>query len=218
VEQPGSRPLAVEAGANIGLALRSWPQEHVVKCLLSLHPDDRAELTATQLATLVALADACAQTGHELLVELIPPRDLPCDDDTVARGVAQLYAAGVRPDWWKLPPPSEAGWAALTQCITQHDPHCRGVLLLGLEASEAQLRDGFRAAAGQPLCKGFAVGRTLFADAAQAWFAGRLDDAGVVAEVAARYQRLIRGWQQAATWPATLDADPAPRHQPTEAT
>jgi 5-dehydro-2-deoxygluconokinase len=45
------------------------------------------------------------------------------------------------------------------------------------------------------LCKGFAVGRTLFAEAAAAWFAGELDDAGVIAEVATRYRRLIRLWQ-----------------------
>jgi len=54
-------------------------------------------------------------------------------------------------------------------------------------------------AARQPICKGFAVGRTLFAAAAQSWFEGQLDDAGVVADVAARYQRLIRMWQQART-------------------
>jgi 5-dehydro-2-deoxygluconokinase len=36
----------------------------------------------------------------------------------------------------------------------------------------------------------------LFADAAAAWFAGQLDDSGVVAEVATRYRRLIRIWQE----------------------
>jgi 5-dehydro-2-deoxygluconokinase len=218
VERPGSRPLAFEAGANVGLTLRHWPQEHVVKCLLALHPDDPAELATAQLASVKALASACAQTGHEMLVELIPPRHLPCDDETVARGIAQIYAAGVRPDWWKLAPPSAAGWSALTACITQHDPHCRGVLLLGLEASEAQLLEGFSAAAGQPLCKGFAVGRTLFAEPAQAWFAGALDDAGVIAEVATRYQRLIRVWQQAAqTSPAHHAREASSPTQPTEA-
>lgn len=195
VEQPGSRPLAFEDGDNVGLALRHWPAEQVVKCLLSHHPDDSAELAAAQLRTLRTLAQACAQTGHELLLELIPPR-LPANDaHTLARGMAQVYAAGVRPDWWKLvPPASTAEWSAIHAVIDEHDPLCRGVLLLGLEASEDALWQGFCAAAGQPLCKGFAVGRSLFADAAARWFAGTLDDAGVVAEVAERYRRLIRIW------------------------
>ena len=66
-----------------------------------------------------------------------------------------------------------------------------------MEASEEQLWQGFNAAAGQPLCRGFAVGRTLFADAAAAWFASQLDDSGVIAQVATRYQRLIGLWREA---------------------
>jgi len=199
VEQPGSRPLAFEDGAHIGLALRSWPREQVVKCLLSHHPDDAPALAQAQLARVAELARACHDTGHELLLELIPPREMPGAGDTLARGVAQVYEAGIVPDWWKLPPPDEAGWAALSAVIRRHDPHCQGVLLLGLEASEDQLAQGFQAAAAQPLCRGFAVGRTVFADAAAAWFAGTLDDAGVVAQVATRYQRLIALWREART-------------------
>ena len=197
VELPGSRPLAFESGLNVGLSLVAWPREQVVKCLVSYHPDDPQELAAQTLRAAHALYQACRTTGHELLLELIPPRHLPGDELTVVRGVAQFYAAGILPEWWKLPPLTPRAWTALGDCIDAHDPHCRGVLLLGLEASEEQLRDAFRDAAGQPLCKGFAVGRTLFAAAAQRWFEGSLDDAGVVADVGARYQRLICTWQQA---------------------
>ena len=197
VELPGSRPLAFEDGMNVGLALRGWPTEQVVKCLLALHPDDPAPLMQQQLASVLALQRACHATGHELLLELIPPRDLPGGADTLPRALATVYAAGIHPDWWKLvPPPDAQAWAALSDVIRRHDPHCRGVLLLGLEASEDALATGFRAAAGEPLCKGFAVGRSIFGDAAHAWMAGQLDDAGVVADVATRYQRLISLWLQ----------------------
>jgi len=111
--------------------------------------------------------------------------------------MAMVYAAGILPDWWKLvPPPDASAWQAIAEVVRTNDAHCRGVLLLGLEASEDVLAQGFRAAAGEPLCKGFAVGRSIFGDAANAWMAGTLDDAGVVAEVAARYQRLITLWLQ----------------------
>lgn len=198
VEVPGSRPLAFEHGAQVGQSLAEWPTEQVLKCLVLHHPDDDAALAERQLATLADLYRATRRSGHDLLLEVIPPAGRPQDEMTVARAVAQIYAAGVRPEWWKLPPPSAAAWRALGETITQHDRFCRGVLLLGMEAGEDQLGDAFRAAAREPICKGFAVGRTLFAAAAQAWFEGTLDDAGVVLDVAARYQRLIRLWQQAA--------------------
>ena len=195
MEQPASRPLAFEHGANIASTLRSWPTEHVVKCLVAHHPDDDAALRTQQLQTLAVLAQACIDTGHELLLEVIPPRELRIEGDTLPRAVEQIYGAGIRPDWWKLQPPADAAaWQRLADVIGRHDPHCRGVLLLGMEASEADLALGFRIAAAQPLCKGFAVGRAIFADAAAAWFAGQLDDDGVVAQVAVRYRRLIASW------------------------
>ena len=198
VEQPGSRPLAFEAGGNVGLALRRWPAEHVAKCLVAHHPEDDPALATQQLDTLRGLADACLATGHELLVEVIPPRDQDCDTHTLARAMQQIYARGVRPDWWKLPPPLDGGaWPLIAAAIDAHDPRCRGVLLLGLEASEASLSLAFRVAAGQRWCRGFAVGRSLFAPAAEGWFAGRLGDEAVIADVAERYQRLIRLWCEA---------------------
>jgi 5-dehydro-2-deoxygluconokinase len=202
VELPGSRPLAFEGGGNLGLTLRTWPGEQVVKCLVLHHPDDQDDLAARQIDSVCELADACRRTGHELLLELIAPPVLPCDELTVVRGVAQIYQAGVKPDWWKLPPPSALAWEALTACVSLHDPHCRGVLLLGLEASEEQLWSAFRSARGQPLCRGFAIGRTLFGASAQAWFAGQIDDYAVVADIATRYQRLIRIWQMCQQDPA----------------
>jgi 5-dehydro-2-deoxygluconokinase len=210
VERPGSRPLALEAGANVGLALRGWPAEHVVKCLVAHHPGDGEAMATAQLATLESLAQACRATGHELLVEVIPPREMDCDAGTLAQAMRQIYARGVRPDWWKLPPPADAAtWQQIDAAIEAHDPRCRGVLLLGLAASEARLGDAFRAAAGQRWCKGFAVGRSLFADAAEGWFCGALDDDAVVADVAQRYARLIRLWCDAAR--PVDEADPFTR-------
>jgi 5-dehydro-2-deoxygluconokinase len=208
VELPGSRPLAFEAGDQLGLALRTWPAEHVVKCLVAHHPDDPEPMAAQQLASLDGLARACRATGHELLVEVIPPREMACHSHTLAQAMRQIYARGVRPDWWKLPPPLDsAAWQQIDGAIQQHDPYCRGVLLLGLEASEASLAQAFKAAAGQRWCKGFAVGRSLFAHAAEGWFSGSLGDDDVIADVAQRYQRLIRLWcEAAATLPA---AEPA---------
>ena len=104
----------------------------------------------------------------------------------------------MRPDWWKLPPPDSAQeWALVEAAIERHDPHCRGVLLLGLEASEDELARSFARAAPHAICRGFAVGRSIFAPAAAAWFAGSARDDDVVADIAARYARLVALWRRA---------------------
>ncbi|MEO8311673.1 MAG: 5-dehydro-2-deoxygluconokinase [Caldimonas sp.] len=213
VEQPGSRPLAFEGGADIALALRDWPTEHVAKCLVSFHPDDAASLQAEQLETLRSLQAACLATDRELLIEVIPPREMACGDDTLARALDAIYTGGVRPDWWKLPPPaSDAAWRAIAASIERHDRHCRGVLLLGLEASEGELARSFTVAAPHAVCRGFAVGRSIFAPAAAAWFAGTASDEAVIADIAARYARLVALWRHSrdSVGAASLDVDAAP--------
>jgi 5-dehydro-2-deoxygluconokinase len=214
VEAPGSRPLAFEAGDNVALALRAWPAEHVAKCLVLHHPDDPPELRRTQIARLLALQAACAATLHELLVEVLPPRELAADASTTARSLAQLYDAGIHPDWWKLPPAADVrAWSEATAVIERNDRHCRGVVMLGLEADEAALQASFEVAAQFGICKGFAVGRSIFAAPARAWFAGEASDDEVIDEVAKRYARLIGSWQR-----ARANARGTRLHSATEAT
>ena len=70
-------------------------------------------------------------------------------------------------------------------------------LVLGLEAPEDELAASFLLAARFPLVKGFAVGRTIFGQPAQAWLAGRLDDAAAVETMVQNYSRLCRIWDEA---------------------
>lgn len=198
VEQPGSRPLRFEAGADIGSRLVEWPVTHAVKCLAFYHPDDEASLKAEQGRTLRGLYDAARRLGRELLVEIIAGRHGPLEADTVARALDELYALGIKPDWWKLEPQGSAeAWSAIDEVIGKYDPWCRGVVMLGLEAPEAELEQAFRAAAQAPVVRGFAVGRTLFAAPARAWFACRMGDEAAVDEMAERFARLVRIWEDA---------------------
>lgn len=199
VELPGTRPLDFEVGDNVGLEIASWPAEHVVKCLVFHHPEDEEELRLQQERKVVQLWRACVATDHELLLEIIPPAQLPRDARTVARVMERFYELGVHPDWWKLEPPSEAAWREISRVIDTHDPYCRGVLLLGLEAPAEQLAEGFHAAAEQPWCRGFAVGRSIFAEPARRWLGGEIDDGQVVGEVAARYLEIVHLWQETRT-------------------
>ncbi len=198
VELPGSRPLRFESDMDIGLQLRRWPAEQVVKCLLFYHPDDESTLRGQQEQRVWQLYQACVATGHELMLEIIPSADSSQDSSTLPRTLTRFYQLGIKPDWWKLPPPESATWAHLQAVVEEHDPYCRGVLLLGQNASLQQLAQGFRAAAGQPLCKGFVIGRSLWSEPARAWLSGEIDAAAVVAAVADHYANTIALWRQRA--------------------
>lgn len=199
VELPGSRPVEFEPdlGGDFG-RLREWARENVVKLLVFSHPDDDAGMRALQEERVHRLFTAARRNGLEFLLEVIPSKVGPVDDDTTATLIQQFYEAGVYPDWWKLEPfKTEAAWAKSVQAIERNDPRTRGIVVLGLDAPEAALANSFALAARQPLVKGFAVGRTIFGDAARAWLKGEMTNADAVAQMAARYTRLCEIWDKA---------------------
>ena len=85
-------------------------------------------------------------------------------------------------------------WQAIDGVIKRNDPYCRGVVLLGLEAPIETLKQGFVAAKTAPCVKGFAVGRTIFADAAKRWLAGEIDDEAAIADMAQKFGTLVEIW------------------------
>ncbi|PWQ92442.1 bifunctional 5-dehydro-2-deoxygluconokinase/5-dehydro-2-deoxyphosphogluconate aldolase [Leucothrix pacifica] len=196
VELPSSYPLELEGGRSIGSRLKEWPLEHIVKCLCFYHPDDPTDVRLKQERQIAELFKACQASGHQLLLEFIPPAGSTVEDDTMSRALARMYNLGIRPDWWKLPPQSEASWELLTQLINHRDPHCQGVVLLGLAASMASVKQGFKTAAAYPICKGFTVGRTIFAEESRQWMLGEIDDQALVDGAAANYLELIKAWRE----------------------
>jgi 5-dehydro-2-deoxygluconokinase len=119
-------------------------------------------------------------------------------DTTSAEVIQRFYDLGIHPDWWKLEPmKTDAAWANACAAITRNDPHTRGIVVLGLEAPAAELAESFAVAARHDLVKGFAVGRTIFAEAARGWLGGAMSDEEAVADMAARYDSLCRIWDAA---------------------
>ncbi|MBI2892784.1 MAG: 5-dehydro-2-deoxygluconokinase [Deltaproteobacteria bacterium] len=198
IERPGSDAtewgLEFEGGADVGVTLRSWPRDHVVKCLVAYHPGHPRR--RGQELLLGQLWHAVRSTGHELLLEVIPKdREGKLDAAALPRALDGIYSLGIRPDWWKLPAPAADGWGEIERVIVESDPSCRGVLLLGLDAPEEVVANGFRAAAAHSIVRGFAVGRTIFSGPSAAWLAGEIDDTSLVAGVSAAYGRMIQLWQ-----------------------
>ena len=206
VELPGSNPLVFEHGRSIGTTLISWPVEQIVKCLVPFHPDDDVVNRLENEAQLRTLYDAVQVSGHELLIEIVPPKHLPATPDILLRAMKRLYNLGIYPEWWKLPPPQADEWPAIDALIAERDPYCRGVVLLGLSAPLPHLAAGFAAAQRSRTCRGFAVGRTIFDEPARAWFAAQaagsaqgaaVRDEALIAVVRRTYESLIDAWTRA---------------------
>jgi 5-dehydro-2-deoxygluconokinase len=199
VELPGSRPLDFEGGGSLGAQLIEWPVGHTIKCLCFYHPDDPPELKERQERELLRLHDAARKVGRELLLEIISGKNGQLKADTVAIVLQRLYDLGIKPDWWKLEPQRDAAaWHAVGEVIRNNDPYCRGIVLLGLEAPEDELEAAFAAAAQEPQVKGFAVGRTIFNEAARRWLKGEITDEIAISDMAERFQRLVDAWQRVA--------------------
>jgi len=203
VELPGSNPLEFEHGRSVGSQLAAWPKEQVVKCLVQLHPDEAVENRLEQEAQVKALYEATQASGHELLLEVIPLKTMAAAEDTVLRALKRLYNIGVYPDWWKLEAMSTAQWRAIDALVAQRDPYCRGVVLLGLNASAERLAAAFSQAASSASCRGFMVGRTIFQEPSRRWLAGEIDDTRLVSLVRANFEQLVGLWRYARNWEQT---------------
>jgi len=199
VEWPGSRPLTLEPGIGPDFGgLSEWPLDHVVKVLCFCHPSDTPAMQAEQEAVVTRLFHAARRNRLEFLLELIPSKVGPVKDDTSARLIQRFYDIGIYPDWWKLEPfRSDSAWEAATSAILRNDPHTRGIVVLGLDATAEVLADSLTLAARHELVKGFAIGRTIFADAARGWLSGKITDAEAVADMAMRYTGLCAVWDRA---------------------
>lgn len=195
IELPNSYPLAFLETGSLVARLKTWPRHQVVKCLIQYHSTDSAAIQQVQEQALQRLYEACLETDHEFLLEIIPTKGKSVDSHTVPDILYRLYQKGIYPDWWKLIPTLDAQtWNGITRVIEQQDPFCRGVLALGQDLPFDQVVMRLNMAAQQPICKGFAIGRSLFYEATTQWVAGIIDSPTLKARIQARYQQLISTW------------------------
>ncbi len=197
VELPGSRPLQFEGAPSLGAEVASWPDDHVIKCLVFYNPDDPEALRRQQLDQLHRLASAARLSRHEFLIEVIGTAEGKVGEMATSMAMQQMYDEGIRPDWWKLTDQTKAGWAAISAVIESNDRWCRGILLLGLDATFDELESSITRATGSRHVRGFAIGRTIFGDAARAWLANEIDDATAQKMMKERFERLIGCWTKA---------------------
>jgi 5-dehydro-2-deoxygluconokinase len=120
---------------------------------------------------------------------------MPRNEGDLARVLKRIFDLNVRPDWWKLPFPGKDAWQEINDLITHRSPHCRGVILLGLDAPMEQLEQSFIDSSQYDICKGFAIGRSIFSAPSKAWLANEIDDKTLIKQVSDNYLRLVKVWQ-----------------------
>ena len=70
-------------------------------------------------------------------------------------------------------------------------------MVLGLNEAADALAPKLDLAAKQEICVGFAIGRSIFGQAAERWFQGDYDDQKAVLEMAHRYRQLCETFMAA---------------------
>jgi len=196
-EKAKSRPVEFVGGPNPAATLRTWPEEHVVKCNLYMHPGDDAQTKELQEQRVIQLCDACAKNDRRLLLEVQATQGTSYDENSMVELLERFYEIGVRPDWWKLPPSKAPEvWQRIGDVVRKHDPYCAGVLVLGQALEEEELVEFFAATASEPLCNGFAIGRSIYGGEARRWLAGEIDDEELMSSVADRYERMVSLWRK----------------------
>jgi 5-dehydro-2-deoxygluconokinase len=143
------------------------------------------------------LYDAVKQSGHELLLELLPPLNAnAAASEHVLRSMKRIYDLGIRPEWWRVAPLAAPGWAEVDALIAERDPYCRGVLLSGPPMRREELAAAFAAAAQHRSCRGFTTGPEVFVEPARAWLRNEIDDTTLVASVSVRLAEVAGLWRK----------------------
>lgn len=177
-----------------GAVLGTWPQRHVVKCKLVYHPDLPAELLERRRHAVADLAQVCRFQERAMLLEILPIDGAGREDLEAVPACLKDLGPIAHPLWWKVPPPStEAQWAALGEYLDS-GPAEAGILLLGNGLPREVVEHRIALATKQDRCRGFAFGRTVFAQACHAWLRNEIGDAELVQRVRDRLLHLIQVW------------------------
>ena len=197
IEKTGSNPLRFESKADLGMTLQTWPENHVVKCLFKPGVHDTPQMQQENERQLCRLFSAARGTGHELLLEVIidDARNTAEQNETLLWWMRRCYELKICPDYWKiLPVTDQKIWTAIEELIQSNDPYCCGVLFLGFNVAEKELIDKFSQIAPSNYALGFAVGRSIFMEAAQKWFADQISAKEAVRFMRDCFLRLVHAW------------------------
>jgi myo-inositol catabolism protein IolC len=225
VERSGRNEFEFEHGDEFPAAVERF-NPTFTKALVRFNPEGRRDLNRRQIARLRRLSDWLGEQGRLFMLELLVPSephqlarvggdperyDRELRAELMLQAIDEIQQAGVEPDLWKLEglDDSEACRRIAEQARSggRQSVSC---VVLGRGASIAAVERWLCAAAGVPGFIGFAIGRSIFAEAL-------LPGDGDGASIARNYRHFVDVYRGAArdrasrksTGPAP--GSPAPR-------
>ncbi|CAN5605194.1 hypothetical protein BH24ACT5_BH24ACT5_07250 [soil metagenome] len=194
--------LAGTPGERAGLA----------KLLVRHRTDHDPAAKHVQLDRLREFSEACAAAGAEFLLEVLIPfndgeraahNDAELENvvrpQLIADAIAEIQAAGVEASVWKVEGVSDpAGCASILAAARVDGRDHVGVVALCAGAPRDTVTSWLRAAAAGGY-HGFAVGRSIWADALRALDTGEIDSTNARREVAANYLEMVDAFERALT-------------------
>ena len=212
VEKSGQDEFDFEYEAAFGEHIEAFDPTFA-KVLVRYNPEADRERNQRQADRLARLGDWLRDRDRRFLFELLVPAEaaqlasVGGDQDRydrelraglMAGAITELQRAGVEPDIWKIEGLDSTAdcerVVAAARAGGRDDVDC---IVLGRGGDEAKVEGWLRTAASVPGFVGFAVGRTIWWDALEAWLAGG-DEAAASTSIAASYRRLITAYTDAA--------------------
>jgi myo-inositol catabolism protein IolC len=210
VERSGQREFQLEYGDDFEDHLRSF-EPTFVKALVRWNPDGDAAMNGRQGDRLARLSDRLHDTGRKLLFELLVPAephqlarvaesqdryDAELRPALMVGAIAQIQAAGVEADVWKIEGLDDSADCARVAAQARAGGRDQvGCVVLGRGADASRVDAWLAAGAAVPGFIGFAVGRSLWWDAAEGFVRGELAREVAAKLIAASYTRLVQAYE-----------------------
>jgi 5-dehydro-2-deoxygluconokinase len=214
VEKSGQNEFDFEYGDRFGEKIEELDPDFS-KVLVRYNAEGDQEMNERQSAKLRQLSEWLHERHRKFLFELLVPAepaqlekvggsddryDVELRPQLMMEAILQLQNAGVEPDIWKIEGISdrEACNEIATLCRREGRDKVSCVVL-GRGASDEKVDEWLRAAAGLDGYIGFAIGRSIFAEAVKAYAADPdgFDRAAAVESIARKYMRFIEVYEGA---------------------
>jgi myo-inositol catabolism protein IolC len=214
VEKSGQDEFDFEYGEDFGAHIEKFDLDFS-KVLVRFNPDGDAAMNERQVVRLKRLADWLHDHDRRFLFELLVPAtdeqlasvggdtdryDTELRPELMRRAIEAAQNAGVEVDVWKIEGVDEHSDAAMLAEQARSGPGREGVtcVLLGRGASTEKVEHWLQVAAPVDGFIGFAIGRSIWWDALQAFLAQELDREAAAAQIAENYLHFVQIYKQQA--------------------
>jgi myo-inositol catabolism protein IolC len=208
VEKSGQVEFEFEYGDAFGEKIEEFDPDFS-KVLVRYNPEGDHALNQRQIVKLRELSEWLHERHRKFLFELLVPAepaqleqvggdeeryDAEVRPELMLEAILQLQNGGVEPDIWKIEGIDERESCREIAQLGRREGRDRvSCVVLGRGASDEKVDEWLRAAAGLEGYIGFAIGRSIFADAVKAYASDPdgFDREAAVSKISANYRRFI---------------------------